>query len=729
MFGSGQFGAVLFGAAGGGGTAPGPASYAPNAPLRIIVRAGKIVAARVQLEIKVFARYTPVVPLKISVTRPRYSPTAPIKIKVFARYAPVAPLAVSVSARPSAPVAGAAPVVWSARVLLAGVDVSSRVTGQVTVEAEENAARVARLSLAPVGAAVELASLAGAAVAIDLELWSGATRVGLHRLFTGIVDSPEYSAATRVTMLTCSDARQAKIAQMTRDQVDALTPDGVWSPFVFDPYATTEQYMADRLSTLAGAVDGDALGALAFTPWSGVATRTFGESEILDGTLQPRLVGASSRKRVRLDVTYRRPQAVVRGIAFRYDAPDLSTMAYTGIRALTRSAVEQALQGSGATIVGGINWTAYPTSAVVDGKVIMRASANDAAALCLAAAAWLNRRYSRWIDERWVVEIGTGGTLVDESRTVSVQWDATENDTRAMTPVGAVTAFSTAQKAGPKPSIPQRASIGETRVDYVPPGQPTADDFTTAYRASVLAAAKRVAESRRGSTISFSVSIDPTLTLRNFVSVLTGPVTGSGKVVRVAHKLDIDAGSAITETEVECVSVVLPSVPAPVRQSIPNAIKPGALTAEARTWIGGMVESRPWDETSMFGFSSNIASPVPGSPKYPEQFSVRVPGIEEAAQGVVAIPPTCSMRAGQELITALTSTDGFAVGVVITGAGIQAATTIVAFDPDLRRATLSKPCTETAIEREVKVETRQYIKKLTVAYAPTITINGPTIGA
>lgn len=727
MFGSGRFGDGQFGTAGASAPA-GPLPYAPQAPLRIIVRAGKIVAARVQLEVKIYARYAPSVPLKISVTRPRYSPTAPLKIKVFARYAPVAPLTVSVSARPSAPVSGAAPVVWSARVLLAGVDVSSRVTGQVAVEAEENAARVARLALAPAGSTVELSGLAGAAVAIDLELWSAGVRVGVHRLFTGVVDSPEYSAATRVTTLICSDARQAKIAQMTRDQVDALTPDAQWSPFVFDPYATTEQYMADRLSTLAGAVDGDALGALAFTPWSGAATRTIGESEILDGTLQPRLVGAASRKRVRLDVTYRRPQAVVRGIAFRYDAPALSTMAYTGIRALTRSAVEQALQGSGATIVGGINWTAYPTSAVV-GSIILRASANDAAALCLAATCWLNRRYSRWIDERWVVEVGTGGTLVDESRTVSVQWDATENDTRAMTPVGAVTAFSTAQKAGPKPSIPQRASIGETRVDYVPPGQPTANDFTTAYRASVLVAAKQVAESRRGSTIAFAVSIDPTLTLRSFVSVSTGAVSGSGKLVRVAHKLDIDAGSAITEAEVECVSVALPTVPAPVRQSIPAAIKAGALTAEAWTWIGGMVESRPFDETSMFGFSSNISVPVPGSPKYPEQFSVRVPGIEEAAQGVVAIPPTCSMRAGQELITALTSTDGFAVGVVITGAGIQAGTTIVAFDPDLRRVTLSKPCTETAVEREVKVETRQYIKKLTVAYAPTITINGPTIGA
>lgn len=728
-FGAGRFGVTPFGA-GVATAAPANPTYTPSLPLRIIVCAGVVVGAKAWLQVKVYARYARTVPLKVSVTKPRYAPTAPLKITVFGRYAPAAPLAITVSVPVVAPAAGGSAYVWGARVLLAGVDVSARVTGQIVVEAEEGAARVAHVALAPAGVTVALSSLARAALIVELERFGSAgQRTGLYRLFTGIVDTPEYDPATRVLSLTASDARQAKVAAMTRAQIDVLTPDAVWSPHVFDRYALPEQYLADRLSTVAGAVDCDAWGALGYTPWSGVAVRSFGDDLILDGSLRPRLAAAASARRSRLALTYRRPQAVVRCIAFRYDAPELSVQFYQGIRALTRNAVEQALSGTGATIVGGINFTDYPLKAVIDGgKGVVQTPAADAKALCLAAGAWLNRRYSRWIDESWTVEVGTEGVRVDESRQVAVEWDATDNDTRVQR-TGAVTAFETLQKAGPLPYIPPRAALGETIVDHVPDGQPDATAFATAYRAAVLAAGKAHAESLRGSTIGFSIALDPTVTLRNFVSVAASACSGAGKVVRVSHHLDIDAGSAISDVEIECVSASLPAVADPVRQAIPAAIKPGALTAEAWTWLGGMISSKVWDETTMFGFSTNVSPAVPGAPLYPEQFSVRVPGIEEAAQGTVTVPPTCSMRSGYNVIEALTSTDGFAVGVKIAGDGIPSGTKITALDTTARRATLSANCTATAVEREVRVETRQYINRLVVRYSPTITRNGPNVGA
>ncbi len=731
MFGSGLFGGGLFGAAGGGGSA-GPTPYSPEVPLRVIVRAGQIVAPVAVLQIKVFAQYSPAVALTVDVHRPRYAPAAPLKVTVFGRYAPVVPLAVSVSAAVAAPAVGAAPMVWSARVLVGGVDVSARLTGQISVEAEENAARVARVSLAPAGVVVALAGLAAAPVAIDLELWdaAGAARIGLHRLFTGVVDTPDYDPVRRVITLTCSDARQAKIRAMAREQIDAITPDAAWSPHVFDRYAKAEQYLSDRLSTLAGCVDGDAWGALGYTPWAGNPTRVFGDDQILDGSLAARTAGGASVRRTRLTVTYRHPQAVVRGIGFRYEAPELSVQYYKGIRALTRNAVEQALQGSGATIVGGINWIDFPTKVAIDGGVgYVVTSPADAKALCMGGSAWLNRRYSRWIDEQWTVEIGTDGTLGEESRVISVEWDATESDTRQPAPTGAVTAFSTVQKAQPIPYIDPLAIAGERRVDYVPPGQPDGAAFAVAFEALVRAAAKSVAESRRGSSISFSVLIDPSVTLRNFVSVDAAAVGGAGKVSRVVHRMDIDAGSAVTEVEVQCSAVALPAVSAPVRQAIPAAIKPGAVSTQAFTWIGGMVESRPWDETLMFGFSTNVAAPAPGMPIYPEQFSVFVPGVEDAAQGTVAVPPVCTMRAGYDVLEDVSSLDGFAVGVKITGEGIPANATITAFDSQSRTVTISAPATASGAEREIRVETRQYIKRLAVSYAPTITTTGPNVGA
>jgi hypothetical protein len=370
----------------------------------------------------------------------------------------------------------------------------------------------------------------------------------------------------------------------------------------------------------------------------------------------------------------------------------------------------------------------YPTSTTVEGVGAVLANATDALALCLGGSAWLNRRYSRWVDETWTVHIGSEGTLSEETRVISVEWDASSNDTHRA-PTHAVTAFSVMNKESPVPYIPPRHGIGETVVDYVPEGQPTDSDFVIAYRCAVLAAGRAVAASLRGSVVAFSVALDPSITLRTFLSVDTDTVSGEGKVTKISHRMDIDSGSAISDVELECVSATLPPVSAPVRAVVPNAIEPGSLHARADTWIGGLVESRPWDEATMFGFSTNAASAQTGTTRYPEQFSVHVPGIEAAAQGAVTAPPTCTMRAGSPVIEDISSTDGFAYEVAISGVGIQAGTTVVSVNTTARSALLSKPVTLSGSDKELRLAVRQYIPRNRVNYMPNLTRRGPLVGA
>lgn len=723
-FGRGLFGQGLFGREAAGGGGPAPVSI--SVPLRVAVVAGSVAMLRVRLRIRVRGEVSLSVPLAIDVQRPAVRLSVPLAIRVTQPVALVVPLSVTVSAALQGPVPGGEAFIWAARVTLDGVDVTARLTGTIEVEAEEDAARVARFSLAPAGAMVALSLLARRPVTIAFERFDAAgVRTGIWRLFTGLVDGPEYDAATRVLTLVCSDARQAKIAAMTRAQIDALVP-GVWSPFVFDRDSTSEQYMVDRLGTTAGSVDGDAYGALAFTPWAGSVGRVITEAEILDESLVPSLVGAASARRSRLTVTYRRPQAVVRGILFQYQSPPLVDQFYLGLKALERNAVEQALGGSGATVVSEISWMEYPARAQVErvGAIV----AADAQALCLGATCWLNRRYSRWIDETWQVSIGTEGPVTDESRGVSVEWDPTDSDQRRL-PGNAVTAFAVAMNEGPVPRIAPMLGMGERHVDYVPADQPDSAAFVVAYTASVLTAARQVAESLRGSGVSFELALDPKVSLRDFLEVDTAVVSGTGKVRKLVHRMDIDAGTAVTAVEVECVSVTLPPVPAPARQAVPKKIKPGALVAKAQSWIGGQMSSPVWNEKTMFGYSTNVAKPATGANLYPEQMSVMVPGIEEAAQGAVAPPPTCSMTAGSDVLTALTSTDGFDLDVGISGVGIPPGTVLVAVTPSARTARLSQAATVTGVEREVRVETRQYINRVRVSYHPTIVRNGPTVGA
>lgn len=725
-FGSGLFSVDPFSAGSEGGG--GADVYTPAASLSIAITAGSIVATRLYLRVRITEKYSPVCPLSIAVRHPRVVLGAPLQIAVYERVALVLPLSITMSEQHRAPVVGSDPEIWSVRVMLDGVDVSARVTGEVHVEAAEGAARVATIALAPGRVFAAMDELLRKPVVVDYEQWKGAVRVGQYRLFTGLVDSPEYDSGTHVLTLTCTDARQAKIMAMTRSQIDALTPLSSWSPHIFDRYAGSEQYMDDRLSTVAGSVDCDALGVLTFAPWSGVPSRTFTDDVILDGTLRPTVVAAAGIRRTRLTVTYRYTQAVVRCIAFAYQSPSLGDQFFLGLRALTRTAVEQALGSCGATVEGGINWTPYPAAAAIEhvGAIL----AANPSALCLGAAAWLNRRYSRTVREIYVVEIGSEGTLSEETRTIAVEWDPTQNNTYRL-PQGAVTAFATAQKDQPIPYIPARNAAGETIVTYVPPGEPDATDFATAYAVAIRVAARKVVDSRRGAVIDFQVPLDPTVTLQDFVAVDSSAVTGAGKVTRVTHRLNVEAGSAVTTVGVETVSATLPDPLPADRPTVPAVIKPGALAATAQTWIGGQATSPPWDETTMFGWSGNVMSPYAIDPAkvYPEQFSVMVPGIEPQAAGLITAPPTCTTTAGVATISALSSFDGLEPGIKISGAGIPPNTIVISISGSNRTATLNKAATASGVLVEIRVESRQYLSPRRISYTPTINRTGPIIGA
>lgn len=102
-FGIGIFGVTPFGAAAGGTAPTGPEQYAPTAALRVICVAGQVVAARVELTVKVFEQYQPSAPLAVRVHGPRVAPVVPLRVSVFERYAPAAPTHPRPQAAPARP--------------------------------------------------------------------------------------------------------------------------------------------------------------------------------------------------------------------------------------------------------------------------------------------------------------------------------------------------------------------------------------------------------------------------------------------------------------------------------------------------------------------------------------------------------------------------------------------------------------------------------------------------
>ena len=258
-----------------------------------------------------------------------------------------------------------------ARVLIDGVDMIDQVVGEITVEAEEGAARVADLTLCPpAGTEIALATWTGRSVEIFVgEGSTGALRAPLV-LFRGVVDLPSVDLAARTLALRCTDGLQQRVAGLSRAQIDALVG-GRWSPAVFDAAAQGWAYAQNRLSTVAASLELSADGVLRLTPWAAKPTADVtigvgGWDADLDGSVGVSLAERSELVNVvEIAFDYRFPRLKSRTYPLVYQYVDLtgfSAFFNAGNWFLQREAVLRAVQSAGGAVVGDPTWDAMPTS-------------------------------------------------------------------------------------------------------------------------------------------------------------------------------------------------------------------------------------------------------------------------------------------------------------------------------------------------------------------------------
>ena len=86
---------------------------------------------------------------------------------------------------------GARAGIWSAIVTVNSVDVSARVVGDIRIDAEEDSARIAELTLRPApGTTFAIADWVGKSLTIDIADLSSGSATDIQRLFTGLIDTP-----------------------------------------------------------------------------------------------------------------------------------------------------------------------------------------------------------------------------------------------------------------------------------------------------------------------------------------------------------------------------------------------------------------------------------------------------------------------------------------------------------------------------------------------------------
>lgn len=488
------------------------------------------------------------------------SVSLPIRVEISAPVSPVLPLRVSVVsallADGSATVTdgGTVAAKWGLIVRVDGVDVTSSVIGTVTVEAEEDAARVADFALhKPHGTVVTPSQFIGLPVEIWLDAVGGGSAMPV---FSGVVDTPELRPASGLVGLRCTDNRQGMIAALTAEQLSALLPSAYYSPVIFDDGASMATRAADLLSTFPASLDVSPSGSLRVTDWGqSAAALSFDEDSILDGSLAYDPADRSSViNRVDVRFNYRFPRDRCEAYLIGFD-PILSAMTTFGQwvkdggQFLQRETVIDAIERSGASIAS-IEWIELPTRAVrlpgTDGYWLPNPAQHNL--LCTGFGAVVTFDFGQDAEDQFAVSVVNPASI---ARLGTLRMDMTGSLQGSS---GDPTAAEHAQLLWKKKisGIPPRSTV-PILVGYINSAdgelaegtdRTAADD---AIECLTAVARVKIIASHRRHTVRASVPANPVVDLDKAIAIDAGGIVAQGKVKSLRHVFDTDAGSAITE--------------------------------------------------------------------------------------------------------------------------------------------------------------------------------------
>lgn len=518
-------------------------------------------------------------------------------------------------------------IFWSLLVSINGVDVSRQLTGELSIEAAEDAARVATLSLL-IESADQLLSLDSAPITVDVIIKSG-DFVARRRRFTGVVELVVFSPADRVASITCRDGYQERIrACVTSGEVFSLLngmavvadPIVPWDDGEPDPVG----YFYELLGTVLGATIIDGNGVWQVITWSiDAAEITYEAADMFDP-------GPTVRRPSRVDV----PSAIVATLTHTFQRlhsvsiplhwSGLGGLDYTerGINPPQQTMIMDALTGlADWHVVGKPEFTNFdPVSWPVR----------------LSMTATLRRRWYQEVVRRYTVTIDMGGASERDAsvaRSISSDFDAdrweSNPDQNSLLDVYA------ANPPGPPPP-PVEVSPGP-----YPPENGALDHFGFDYsvldkavRQVVAEAARKAAQGRRKQTISFSRPVDLRLEIGSVAGVNAYGVRGVGQVKSWREVYSFDSGACIGDYLLACPDGNGVSTAFDVSL---QTLAPGVLHAlsapELKNWVGGSarVTTYPQNTNDISGHLTNVlfgaAEYDDSLPRFVEQFRIVTPDI------------------------------------------------------------------------------------------------------
>lgn len=523
------------------------------------------------------------------------------------------------------------PIYWRVAVRLGGLDISTQLVGEISVEAEEGAARTASLSLRPPAGVIAPLDYVGLRLEIDhIGIWGGSASVA-RRLFTGKVDTPSFRPAESLLALACTDDLQNLVAAQSKPAIDALTG-GRYSLAVQGEIDDGWAYAQALMSTVSASLDASAHGALRVTLWqTGAPDKTFDASRLLYGESSVQYPQRSTLvNEVRAVFEYRFPRLRVRYGSIGFSATR-AEMAASGFQYPTASEVLGAAGGSGWTVTQAVF---YPAPAAIPygpdgGFVYPDPNGIDMAAMSLV------QRHHQTITETYALtlkstaSVSLSGTLAAdlrgalESRFDGGAWESAV-DRYPIIPFG-----------------------GE--MDYAPDAPRSAANM--AIQTLLDQGRTKILASHRSARVGNAVPCDPSLDLTQRVRIEHAGLVAEGKIARLVHRLDLGSGRAVTEFQIACFGLGGTGLDTPDDLEPPE---PPPASEGSKSWLAqvanltvavhgtnvysesicGLLANPP--ETITVEDAPSIGSVTYNNPAYvaggfPETgFRVRMPGVDDA---------------------------------------------------------------------------------------------------
>ncbi|MDH1104839.1 hypothetical protein N5C55_02965 [Pseudomonas otitidis] len=565
-----------------------------------------------------------------------------------------APLNGSQSRGAVAPPQTIAPVVsmiWSARLLLNGVDASHLLSGRITTRREEGARTIADFDLQFLDDAVNPATYQGQAAELWFRHWVGGAWVD-HLVFRGKVTGPQFSLQTRVLSCECADQLNEQVELLDLATIDAITG-GLWSADVFEAVEGRSRwdYASERMSTRPASLQLSLEGALQVTPWATSApawlipagTVLFQSVEWVPVELSDRINVVEIEADYRFSRLRERHQpffwehpdwvglTVIDGFCFewRHDSTEMPDIAM--ITEASQSAGYQAVinagwdrlppTGSGALCTPPSGWTLpYPD--------------------LLVRATWTSAmRWVQPVTEQYTLRVEAPASIAQAGEVVGRERLAfeTENDRAS--------SFEDAEFTGPEADAVQDA-LGDWVVDL-------REDVRLGEGMTCLlhVGRTRILGAHRGNRFVFQLPAADAMgirlehTLRVEDEVLGRSIACQAKVAAIAHEWDLDSGSALTTVELAVSQgggeVSDPLTVPPIPASTPAGEAPALIQLPSQ--FSGHVDSPPYDE-DLLGFAGNYTNYNSTQERFERRFDIEAPEIPADHRDEYEVPQVQTYR-------------------------------------------------------------------------------------